>query len=152
MKNSSNVFVVDAGLKATEIGNKVYKALSALVQKYAKKVVEDAGCRNFIEYNNNKDIKDPWEKLSCVVDIHSPDFQHFIFKFSYDGKTRCLHMYTHCGFDYKEVNESDDKIIFSLGHWGSDEEIINLIAETIKDYGHTYKIINDCSGEWEYVA
>lgn len=146
----SNVFLVGAGLLSNEIGNKVVQALQIIVREYVEqKVKNSAGCMNIVQYNNMVDNE--WEKLYYRVKVSTYDFNHFMFVFSYDGKARVVNMITNCGFDYKDVDDNEDKIIFSINNWGSSEKIINLIADTIKDYGKTYKIVDDCNGDWEEV-
>ena len=45
--------------------------------------------------------------------------------------------------DYKEIIEGN-KIIFSCGCWGSNEEIAQIVCEALYKFGSVYYDLNDC--------
>lgn len=150
MSNNSKVFVTVGKEKAIEVGHEVQKAIQKLVNEYNKGKIESAGLYNIYQYNSC--FYETSKKLTMYTSINSYDFQSFSFVFGYDDKQRIVFMTTDCGCDHKDVDPSDDKISFMVGHWGNDEIVIKTIANAIKQFGNTYYVINDNDeNEWTKV-
>ena len=91
----------------------------------------------------NKDLKD----FTNGVSIHTHDFGSFNISFTVYGETRSLFITHTCSCDYSDVYDGD-KIIFSLGKWGMDEEIMKVVMKSIKEFGDVYYTPNDCSDDF----
>lgn len=127
------------------IGNSVTKALSG----YARTKLDDywknnTDANNRIHFLVGDKYKDQNHKFSNGVSISSHDFETFVFFFGNgDDNKRSLFMFTSCSNDYNDTIEGH-KVIFSIGYWGSSNEIMMVVAEAVKQYGDAYYDFNDC--------
>lgn len=62
-----------------------------------------------------------------------------------DENKRTLKVFPDCSCDYGIY--LGDKIIFSISHWGSHEEIMQLVGGSLKCFGDVYYDHNDCDDE-----
>lgn len=94
------------------------------------------------------------DKYSTSVDIQTRNMETFRLMFNVFEESRMLWVNSDCDCDYHEVGEefntdtTGTKIICSLGHWGYHKEIMQVVVDTLKEFGDTYYIENDCSGDW----
>lgn len=51
-----------------------------------------------------------------------------------------------CYTDHSDTYEGD-KIIFSIGCWGSYNEIMMIVADAVKSFGDVYYDFNDCDDQ-----
>lgn len=77
------------------------------------------------------------------VEVNSCDFNSFTIDFKVRGEQRSVFVTHKCSMDYSDVYEGE-KMIFSLNMWGMHKEIMNCIAESIKEFGEVYYTENDC--------
>lgn len=89
--------------------------------------------------------KDKWS--NGVTSVTTNDFGSFFINFRINGESRNLFVTHTCSNDYSDIYKGD-KIIFSLGKWGICEEIMMVIADSIKEFGDVYYIENDCDDNW----
>lgn len=73
-------------------------------------------------------------------------FKSFDLTFGIGEKRVLFITYAH-SCDYSEIYEGD-KIIFSLGCWGMSEEIMMVVAESVKEFGDVYYVHNNCSEDF----
>lgn len=59
-----------------------------------------------------------------------------------DNNERMIHC-SQNSCDYKEVAEGN-KVIFSCGCWGSNEEIAKILCKSLASFGDVYYDLNDC--------
>ena len=78
------------------------------------------------------------------------DSKMLIISFEFNGESRGLHIFFNCDNDGKDIYEGS-KIIFSLGSWGSSEEIMFAIAKEIKKLGNVYYTKNDCDSDFKLI-
>jgi len=100
-----------------------------------------------IESAINKMIKNQREGLmdkdnsSVHVDL-CPGLEMVRVIFTYKGENRIIHVHFGCDSDAKEV--IGKKIIWSVGMWGSSEEIVRTVGESLSDLGPIFLDLNDC--------
>jgi hypothetical protein len=63
-----------------------------------------------------------------------------------DANRRSLNVFSSCYSDYSDIYEGG-KIIFSIGHWGKNKEIMNQVAIALESFGDVYYDHNDCDDE-----
>lgn len=127
------------------VGNSVSKAL----EKYARDKLNDFWQNNTDAYNlmhflHNDSYKEHSDKYTNGVTITAHDFDTFWFIFGNgDDNKRSLFMFATCSSDHEDI-EGDYKIVFSIGYWGSSDEIMMVVAEAVRQYGDIYYDFNDC--------
>lgn len=132
------------------------KALSILTER-----VNQFLCTKFKEYCSSvgdlevfQAVRAYKDEYSTSVDIQTRNMKTFLFVFNVFEESRMLWVNSECDCDYHEVGEEFNtdttgaKIICSLGHWGHHKEIMQVVVDTLKEFGDTYYIENDCSGDW----
>ncbi len=74
------------------------------------------------------------------------DLETFIIHFGIgDENERGLWAFTTCRCDVEEyLSEGKDAVIFSIGAWGSNVEIIDTVIKAIKPFGKVFVDYNDC--------
>ena len=94
------------------------------------------------------DLKGGWSNGIRGVDTYN--FEVFYINFSIDKEQRSLFVTHTCSSDYKDIYDGD-KIIFSLGKWGMCEEIMQVVIESVKEFGDVYYTPDDCSEEFQLI-
>ena len=79
--------------------------------------------------------------------ITTTDGKSFSISFG-NGESRDLFYTTVCHNDYSDTYKGE-KLIFSLGRWGKDHDIMMLIAEAVKGFGDVYFTPNDCDQDFK---
>jgi len=92
------------------------------------------------------DNRENWS--NGLYSITTTNFESFSIVLKINGETRDLFITHTCSNNYSDTYEGD-KIIFSLGRWGMDKDIMMVIAESVKEFGDVYFCENDCEGEFE---
>jgi len=81
----------------------------------------------------------------CRASFYNMSCISFDFK-NGDENSRSLRMLTDCSCDYSDTYDGD-KIIFSLGYWGSNDEIMQVVAKAVSAFGDVYYDFNDCDDQ-----
>jgi hypothetical protein len=63
-----------------------------------------------------------------------------------DENRRSLKVIPDCTSDYSDIHDGE-KIIFSVGHWGKHNSIMNQVAIAVSQFGDVYYDHNDCDDE-----
>ena len=127
------------------IGKSVTKALDG----YSRDKLDDfwqnnTDACNRIQFLHNYSYKEHSVKYTNGISISSYDFESFIFVFGNgDDLKRSLYMFTTCSSDHEDI-EGDYKVVFSLGYWGSSNEVMKVVIDAVKQYGEVYYDYNDC--------
>ena len=100
------------------------------------------------EIGVNKDLK---EYSNGIISCNTSDFRSFNINFIIKGENRSLFITHSCSCDYSEIYKGD-KIIFSLGMWGMSEEIMMVVAKSVKEFGDCYYTKNDCSYDFKKIV
>lgn len=106
------------------------------------------------EDHSFRSVREYKDSYSFQSQVSTRDCKTFTLIFNVFSESRMLWMNTICDCDYHEVGEdfnkdtTGSKVIFSLGHWGHHKEIMQVVIDSIKEFGDTYYIENDCSGDW----
>lgn len=66
--------------------------------------------------------------------------------FEYKGEDRQMSVFLTCDHDDEEIYKGN-KIILSLGMWGSSVELIETVLLKLKKYGKVWIMPNDCGEE-----
>lgn len=82
-----------------------------------------------------------------ISSIHTYDFGSFFMHFRVAGESRSLFCTHSCSCDYSDAYQGY-KIIFSLGYWGKSDEIMKVIAKSVKEFGDVYYDFNDCDDKY----
>jgi hypothetical protein len=148
MSVASTVFVACKKEQVLEIGKAVVDSLSEFAIKktdeYWEKHTDAFNRMHFLHADKFKNHGLQFSN-GCVVDSYN--FETFSFSFGCgDSLKRSVSMFTQCSTDYSEVFEGH-KVIFHVSCWGMYDEIMKLIAETVKPYGDVYYDFNDCDDE-----
>ena len=137
MSVDSKVFVCCEENKALEVGQAV---LSGLKNWYRNKCSKTEGFTDMLRFNlSNKDKYQP-------PHVFTTDFDVICFNFTVNEEARSLKMFPTCSCDYVYVY-SGEKIIFSIGAWGSNEEIMQVVIGALKPFGDVYYNFNDCDDQ-----
>jgi GH18 family chitinase len=81
--------------------------------------------------------------MATVVSFYT----HFNYlPFDADTEKRMLSIHFGCDSDYSDTYEGD-KVILSLGCWGSSDEIMKTLAKELAQFGDVYYDHNDCDAE-----
>lgn len=145
MSVDSKMFVTCNKEDVISIGNSVTKALNVYVRdkldNYWKNNTDAQSRVNFMWSDSYKDQN---YKFTNGVSVTSHNFDTFVISFGNgDESRRNLFMFPTCSSDYSDVCEGY-KVIFSIGYWGSSEEIMSALSGALKPYGDVYYDFNDC--------
>lgn len=149
MSLDSKMFVTCSKEDVINIGNSVTEALNTYVRdkldSYWKNNTDAQSRLNFMWGDSYKDQSN---KFTNGVSVSSYDFNTFAISFGNgDDCTRNLFMFPTCSSDYNDVYDGY-KVIFSIGFWGSAEEIMSVVSKALKPYGDVYYDFNDCDDEY----
>lgn len=78
-------------------------------------------------------------------------FNMFTVNFGYKGERRNLSCFIDCDCDMEEYSQAGG-VIFSLGCWGSSDEIMRAIIDELRNDFRMWYEYNDCSGDVEKVG
>lgn len=145
MSVDSKMFVTCKKEDVISIGNSVTEALNTYVRDKLDNYWKDnTDAQSRINFMWSDSYKDQNNKFTNGVSVTSHNFDTFVISFGNgDDCIRNLFMFPTCSSDYSDVHEGY-KVIFSIGYWGSSEEIMNVVAGALKPYGDVYYDFNDC--------
>ena len=145
MSVDSKMFVTCNKEDVINIGNSVTEALNIYVRgKLDSYWRHNTTCSNRLQFLFDKCLEEHSRKFTNGVSITSHNFDAFNISFGNgDESRRSLFMFPTCSTDYSDVCEGY-KVIFSIGYWGSSEEIMSVLSEALKHYGDVYYDFNDC--------
>lgn len=152
MGASANLFVtVEDTREVVNIMPKVIRDLNKWQRNELKSYADLKGFNNVFHFlfrdkesEFNKHLKDFTN--GCTVETRN--FESFSVFFTVYGERRRLFVTHTCSNDHSEIHEGG-KIIFSLGPTGLAEEIMAVVAESVKEFGDVYYTKDDCSYEFE---
>lgn len=141
----SKLFVACKKEDVINIGNSVTEALNKYTRsKLDSYWMDNTDAINRAHFLSGKDYKDASKLFTNGVSISSYNFDSFVFILGNGDKNkRILHMFPTCGSDYSGIYEGY-KVIFSIGRWGSCDELMMVVADAVKKYGDVYYDYNDC--------
>lgn len=145
MSVDNKMFVTCNKEDVISVGNSVTEALNTYVRdkldNYWKNNTDAQSRLNFMWSDSYKDQSN---KFTNGVRVTSHNFDTFVISFGNgDDCIRNLFMFPTCSSDYSDIFDGY-KVIFSIGHWGSSEEIMNVLSEALKPFGDVYYDFNDC--------
>ena len=145
MSVDSKMFVTCNKDDVISIGNSVTEALNTYVRdKLDNYWKNNTDAQSRVNFMWGDSYKDQSNKFTNGVSITSHNFDTFVISFGNgDDCIRNLFMFPTCSGDYSDVYDGH-KVIFSIGYWGSSEEIMNVLSEALKPYGDVYYDFNDC--------
>ena len=148
MSIDSMMFVTCNKEDVISIGNSVTKALNTYVRdKLDSYWRYNTDAQSMVNFMWSDSYKDQSNKFTNGVSVITDNFDTFVISFGNgDDSRRSLFMFPTCSSDYSDVREGY-KVIFSIGHWGSAEEIMSVLSEALKPYGDVYYDFNDCDDE-----
>lgn len=149
MSVDSKIFVTCKKEDVISMGNSVTESLNVYVRdkldNYWKNNTDAQSRLNFMWSDSYKDQSN---KFTNGVSVTSHNFDTFVISFGNgDESRRSLFMFPTCSSDYSDVCEGY-KVIFSIGYWGSVEEIMSVLSGALKPYGDVYYDFNDCDKEY----
>jgi hypothetical protein len=124
-----------------EKGLPVMRSVAKALGKYTRdKLREHCGSIPHIEFVRSKAGEKYTNGLEKIIGYDGETFR-FIFG-NGDGddrsaERRMLWMNTTCSCNYSDTYKGS-KIIFSIGHWGSCDEIMLIVAEAVREFGDVY--------------
>ena len=145
MSEDTKVFVVADQSKILEAVENVNKHLDVFIRNRLDNFAKENGYTRWQAVNKGKGnhnisfsngVKNTY--VSFLADC--PSFQ-IVFGCG-DNKDRIVWC-SQNSCDYKEIIEGN-KIIFSWGCWGSNEEIAQIVCEALYKFGLVYYDLNDC--------
>lgn len=148
MSIDSKLFVSCDKQDVLNIGHSVSKVLD----EYSRAKLDDfwqnnTDACNRTHFLHNESYKEHSVNYTNGSSISSYDFNTFVFTFGNGDKNRRnLFMFTDCSSDYEDI-KGGYKVVFSIGYWGSSDEIIQVVIEAVKQYGEVYYDFNDCDDE-----
>ena len=147
MSLESKMFVTCNKDDVINIGNSVTKALNTYVRdKLDNYWKSNTDAQSRVNFMWSDSYKDQSNKFTNGVSVTSHNFDMFVIGFGNgDESRRSLFMFPTCSTGYSDVCEGY-KVIFSIGYWGSAEEVMNVVADALKHYGDVYYDYNDCDG------
>lgn len=145
MSVDSKLFVTCKKEDVLSIGRAVEESLNTYVRgKLDEYWKNNTRHKNRIQFLIDKKLKKESHNFTNGISIECMNFDVFVMCFGNgDGGNRSLYMFPTCSDDYNGVADGY-KIIFSIGLWGSSEEIMMVVAEAIKEFGEVYYDFNDC--------
>ena len=146
----SKLFVATTKENILQVMPKVIDSLNTYIRTELDAYLDRKGFSNRMQFmfrdkesKLNKDLKD---FSNGVREVTTTDFRSWLVNFTVHGEGRSLFVTHTCSNDYKEVYDGD-KIIFNLGYWGLSDEIMKVVAESLKEFGDVYYDFNDCDDE-----
>ena len=145
MSVDSKMFVICNKEDIISIGNSVTEALNVYVRdKLDNYWKNNTDAQSRVNFMWSDSYKDQSNKFTNGVSVITHNFDTFVISFGNgDESRRSLFMFPTCSSDYSDVCEGY-KVIFSIGYWGSSEEIMSVLSEALKTYGDVYYDFNDC--------
>ena len=145
MSLDSKMFVTCNKEDVISIGNSVTEALNVYVRdKLDSYWKNNTDAQSRVNFMWSDYYKDQSNKFTNGVSVTSHNFDTFVISFGNgDESRRSLFMFPTCSSDYSDVCEGY-KVIFSIGYWGSSEEIMSVLSGALKTYGDVYYDFNDC--------
>lgn len=146
MSVDSKLFVSCNKEDVIDIGSIIIIALDRYVRtKLDNYWRYNTDCEGRLQFLHDKNLKKESSKFTNgVLGISGYSFDCLSITFGNGDSThRTLHMFPTCSSDYSDVQD-DYKVIFSIGYWGSSEEIMMVVAKAIKEFGDVYYDFNDC--------
>lgn len=145
MSVDSKMFVTCKKEDVMSIGNSVTEALNTYVRgKLDSYWRYNTTCSNRLQFLFDKSLEEHSRKFTNGVSVTTRNFDSFVISFGNgDESRRNLFMSPTCSSDYSDVYDGY-KVIFSIGYWGSSEEIMNVLSEALKPFGDVYYDFNDC--------
>lgn len=125
------------------------KSVSKELEVYARDKLDDfwqnsTDACNRAHFLHNDSYKEHSVKYTNGISVSSHDFESFIFVFGNGNDLkRSLYMFTTCSADHEDI-EGDYKVLFSIGYWGSANEVMQVVIDRVKPYGEVYYDYNDC--------
>ena len=149
MSVDSKMFVTCNKDDVINIGNSVTEALNTYVRdKLDNYWKNNTTCSNRMQFLFDKSLEEHSRKFTNGVSVTTYNFDSFVISFGNgDESRRSLFMSPTCSSDYNDVHKGY-KVIFSIGYWGSSEEIMEVLSEALKPYGDVYYDFNDCDDEY----
>lgn len=149
----SNVFVVADKQKALEIGQAVFNAIETWQRRELDQYVKDNGWNSRLQFlfsNKNAVPSNPSRRMwSNGAKIQANSFDFFQIVFDYNGENRTLWYFTNCSCDTDHITK-DHTLLFSIGNWGSNRKIMQVVIDALRPFGPVYYDHNDCDDE-DYV-
>lgn len=140
-------FVVCDKSKALEVGGAVESHLNIWQRGLLDSAVKESEALSRVNFLRNKGGKENWTN-GCSV---TGDFNGtFTVAFKVNGEHRILWYNTDCSCDTDDIT-TDHTLMFSIGKWGLNKEIMSVVIESIKPFGTVYYTENDCADEFEVV-
>ena len=147
MSVSTKLFVTCGKDKLFEVVNAVVKQLNTFVRQeldiYYKEHTDALGRGHFLRSGDYKAQSENWTNGTSIV-AQNMDAISVILGLGEENKRR-LTILPDCSSDTEYYCE--ESIIFSLGHWGKNEAIMNQVAIAVEQFGNVYYDHNDCDGE-----
>ena len=145
MSVDSKLFVTCNKEDVNSIGNLVTEALNVYVRdKLDNYWKNNTDAQSRVNFMWSDSYKDQSNKFTNGVSVITHNFDTFVISFGNgDESRRSLFMFPTCSSDYSDVCEGY-KVIFSIGYWGSSEEIMSVLSGALKTYGDVYYDFNDC--------
>lgn len=148
MSVDSKMFVTCGKDKLVDVLGAVMKQLNIYTRKeldYYWENHTDAVSR--VHFLHCEDYKAQSETFTSSTHLHaySMDCLAIIFGCG-DEHKRCVNVLPDCSEDYNDVVQGD-KILFSIGNWGKNNEIMNQVAIALSSFGDVYYDHNDCDAE-----
>lgn len=153
MSVESVVFVTAGKDKTVDVGNAVTKALNSWLRSKLKLKVAELGARNTVDFLRSG-IYEGDSRWTDTVAVSSYNFNILSIEFGCgDGdfesaKRRVLSFYPDCSSESRETFEGD-KLIFSIGCWGSYKEIMAVVSGALKPFGRVFYCENDSDADFE---
>ena len=149
MSVDSKLFVTCNKEDVNSIGNLVTEALNVYVRdKLDNYWKNNTDAQSRVNFMWSDSYKDQSNKFTNGVSVITHNFDTFVISFGNgDESRRSLFMFPTCSSDYSDVCEGY-KVIFSIGYWGSSEEIMSVLSGALKPYGDVYYDFNDCDHEY----
>jgi hypothetical protein len=104
--------------------------------------------RFLFSISENIEVKKNWS--NGISNVGTRDFNLFTINFRVNGERRRLSISHDCSCDHSDTYEGD-KIIFSLGCYGISEEIMLVVAESVKGFGDVYYNPNDSTYDFKKI-
>lgn len=142
MSANTKAFVCCGKENLFDVVNSVVDHLNELCISLGKQYAKSIGLKN--KLNLYKKYSESWGWYCTGSFLSNLSVISIDFKI---GEKRSLHIFPDCFSDYNDVYDGD-KIIFSIGCWGKNEEIIKVVCEAIKKFGDVYYCLNDCTDDF----
>lgn len=115
-----------------------FKVAKTVCDKIRSLMEEETGVKGF-RINQLDDFRLPKVHMSEWCEMLSISF---LFK----GEQRDLRITFDCDCDLKiyEEIDGDSCLWFTLGYWGSSEQLMREVLQSMKEFGKVYIDVNDC--------